>query len=1089
VASETWSNEGLNFMFVNSVVAPSGTTIYYCQDLNNTCTPNKLARPGETIIGYNNLVGIYYIRYKAINGVGLESKVASYKAQVDIEQPSCVLTTAGTLNTSETVYLTPVDVSFESYSDTGGSGVKKYGIGSVNGEKTITHTTDSNDQVEYIGHIIDNAGNTATCPITFKKNSNLTIAYNSNTGSVCIPTTKTVRYNEKYGELCTPTKTGYTFAGWYTEASGGTKIDENTTVTIRNNHTVYAHWTANTYVVTLDGNGATNSPTESINATYDATTLSTIETLPTKPSYDVSFNANNQGANISSTAKLTAAYTFEGWNTTTGDMETITSDGIRVASNAKTPVLEANVPEYTNESGQWKRTEGATFYAQWSGGSITLPTVSKTGYTCKWYENSSGTGTSYTGGSRYTPTANITLYAKCISDCTQTAAEAICGGYNDCMENGTYYINTRYTYTAFMMNLIPGLDGQPVLEKGKCFTKDNKCWIFRYFRIYKDASGSERWNDSRDCPAPGGTTAGCYLGPSVKSANDKWVKAYYYATNPRSEVFHQPEYVYATAKPKCVLYFDLNGCLNGSCEGTLGSYGTCDVYINGSRVKDDVTDYYQQHPTGTTYEIKDCKAKTGYAYVGAHSGSTLTGTVGGSSASVYVDFVTKNTITLNGNGATTAGSTSATVTYNATSLSTITNPQKKYTVAFDINGTGATATTTTLTANYTLNGWYTATSDGTKVASNSTTPALQASVSGYTDANNKWTRTSDATLYAQWTSASVTLPTITITGAVCTWNTKADGTGTNYNGGDSFTPTVNTTLYAKCVIAVAEYAYTGYVQTFTAPMAGNYKLEVWGSQGGKGHGGEGGKGAYVSATVSLNKNQEIYVIVGGRNGYNGGGSAKTDNDYGSAGKGGGATHIASTNRGTLPSYKDYQSEVYIVAGGGGGGGGSGYRLVSPVQGGGKGGNAGKVGSAGDTGKTASDSIINSLSGTGGTGASQSGGGTGGSTGSHHSNGYDGSYYRGCGGGGGGGWYGGGGGASGWFDYRSGLGEGYNGSGGSFGQGGNGGQGASHYSEGWHTGAGGGGGGGSSWVNSALSNSSYTAGDRSGDGYAKITWLG
>jgi prepilin-type N-terminal cleavage/methylation domain-containing protein len=159
------------------------------------------------------------------------------------------------------------------------------------------------------------------------------------------------------------------------------------------------------------------------------------------------------------------------------------------------------------------------------------------------------------------------------------------------------------------------------------------------------------------------------------------------------------------------------------------------------------------------------------------------------------------TVTFNGNGATTDGSASGIVRYKSKSISKITNPKREHTVAFDLNGTDATATTTTLTATYTLNGWYSASSGGSKVASNSTTPALQASVSGYTNKNSQWTKTDGATLYAQWTSGSVKLPAVSKSCYTCSWNTNKSGTGNSYAGGKSFTPSSNTTLYATCSYA------------------------------------------------------------------------------------------------------------------------------------------------------------------------------------------------------------------------------------------------------------------------------------------------
>lgn len=65
--------------------------------------------------------------------------------------------------------------------------------------------------------------------------------------------------NPTYGTLATPTRTGYTFGGWYTAASDGTKIETSATVT--GNVTIYAHWTANKYTIQFDANGGTVTPT------------------------------------------------------------------------------------------------------------------------------------------------------------------------------------------------------------------------------------------------------------------------------------------------------------------------------------------------------------------------------------------------------------------------------------------------------------------------------------------------------------------------------------------------------------------------------------------------------------------------------------------------------------------------------------------------------------------------------------------------------------------------------------------------------------------------------------------------------------
>ena len=80
-------------------------------------------------------------------------------------------------------------------------------------------------------------------------------------------TTQQVAYEGTYGSMPSPTRTGYTFAGWWTAASGGTQVTSSTTVTIPSNHTLYAHWTPNNYTLTAAPNsGSFNGSTS--NTTY-----------------------------------------------------------------------------------------------------------------------------------------------------------------------------------------------------------------------------------------------------------------------------------------------------------------------------------------------------------------------------------------------------------------------------------------------------------------------------------------------------------------------------------------------------------------------------------------------------------------------------------------------------------------------------------------------------------------------------------------------------------------------------------------------------------------------------------------------------
>ena len=70
-----------------------------------------------------------------------------------------------------------------------------------------------------------------------------TVSFNANGGSVS-QSSMTVTEGDTYGGLPTPTRDGYTFDGWYTAASGGTKIIKGSPVSLTSDHTLYAHWTA-----------------------------------------------------------------------------------------------------------------------------------------------------------------------------------------------------------------------------------------------------------------------------------------------------------------------------------------------------------------------------------------------------------------------------------------------------------------------------------------------------------------------------------------------------------------------------------------------------------------------------------------------------------------------------------------------------------------------------------------------------------------------------------------------------------------------------------------------------------------------------
>ena len=80
--------------------------------------------------------------------------------------------------------------------------------------------------------------------------------------------TRIVYYGRPYGEPPFVTRRGYIFAGWFTDASGGSQVLADTDVATTANHTIYAHWNPINYIVAFDGNGATSGAMSQLDCVY-----------------------------------------------------------------------------------------------------------------------------------------------------------------------------------------------------------------------------------------------------------------------------------------------------------------------------------------------------------------------------------------------------------------------------------------------------------------------------------------------------------------------------------------------------------------------------------------------------------------------------------------------------------------------------------------------------------------------------------------------------------------------------------------------------------------------------------------------------
>ena len=85
---------------------------------------------------------------------------------------------------------------------------------------------------------------------------------------------------------------------------------------------------------------------------------------------------------------------------------------------------------------------------------------------------------------------------------------------------------------------------------------------------------------------------------------------------------------------------DVNGLLDGTLDGGLGGYGVFDMYVGGSLVSSGTGDYCNASvKVGTSYQVANIRANSGYRYNGLASGSSAaSGTLTESGANIVLSF-------------------------------------------------------------------------------------------------------------------------------------------------------------------------------------------------------------------------------------------------------------------------------------------------------------------------------------------------------------------------------------------------------------------------------------------------------------------
>jgi len=262
----------------------------------------------------------------------------------------------------------------------------------------------------------------------------------------------TVDEGNPYGVLLLPTRKGYTFVGWYTDITGGTKVEAKDYP--NSSLTLYARWQVKINVITFNTNGGSSIA----NIVKEYNTIIYEPTRPTKIGY--TFVGWYQDSNL--TIKQEFPFTMPDYDITLYakweiNQYTITFDSNggsfvdSIVANYNATITKPNDPVKTGYRFAGWYTDNNTFtnpytfskmpandvvlYAKWikiyeisfdsQGGTTfepievlenskigTLPTPKKVGFTfLGWFTEPNGLGTNVTANTIYNFKDNLTLYA------------------------------------------------------------------------------------------------------------------------------------------------------------------------------------------------------------------------------------------------------------------------------------------------------------------------------------------------------------------------------------------------------------------------------------------------------------------------------------------------------------------------------------------------------------------------------------------------------------------------------------------------------------------------------------------------------
>jgi uncharacterized repeat protein (TIGR02543 family) len=585
-------------------------------------------------------------------------------------------------------------------------------------------------------------------------------------------------------------RAGYTFAGWNTLASGlGADYAAGGAYSPTSNTVLYAKWTAlPTYIITYSGNGATGGG---------------VPVAQTGVYASVNID-NNSGLLVRS------GFYFAGWNSQ--------ADGLGAtyaAGSSYTPIanitlyaLWSNVATYSLSYNSNSSTSGTSPLVQ-SGITSSATVSSNTGSLSRlgyrfdgWNTLANGSGTTYSAGATITLSADTTLFALWTSVPTYTitfSGNAQTSGSipsavtssdaNVNLPGNTGVLNkTNFTFNGWNTQA-DGLGTH--FDVGASFSLSANTtlyaeWLGNIYTLTYNSNGATSGSIPSPSSGRGAVTTSTNSGALAKTGFnfDGWntagdgTGASISAGASYTPTANTTLFAKWTAIPTYTVIFNANGATSGSAPASIAGILTTTVLPGNTGAMALASRVFGGWNTLAN------GAGTNYS-----AGSTFTATANGT---LYATWNVNYSIAYDGNGAT-SGNAPATQTGLAGAATVASNTGSLSKSGFSFGGWNTLANGSGTT--YAAGAAISSSSDVLLYAVWSVLPTFTITY----DDNGATTGT--AAISVQSISASTVLDnnsgSMTKTGYVFAgWNTQADGLGTSYAAGSSYTPTANVTLYA-----------------------------------------------------------------------------------------------------------------------------------------------------------------------------------------------------------------------------------------------------------------------------------------------------